>query len=278
MKAIPTRMVIVLALAASGAWADDATTSSTPVSLKTTKDYLIGASLNSATGSMSDDGADLKLRPMWAFQWGRFRFASGGASALLSLGREKVDAGLSTQLVKDSDWSVSTSLRLDSGRSSDDDKRTAGLPDIRPTVRGRVSVGYALGPRWSLGVSGSQDLLGRNGGLEMSTNLSYHHPVSSGTWWGASVGASWANATYAQARYGIDPVAAAATGRTAYASSAGWTGMSLGWSMATVISPHWVAFGGVGVSRALGAAADSPLTSRTWTHSANVGLAYRCCR
>ena len=40
----------------------------------------------------------LSLRPMWAFQLGRFRFASSGASALLYQGRETVDSGVSTVL------------------------------------------------------------------------------------------------------------------------------------------------------------------------------------
>lgn len=266
-------------LAATSAWAQEAATVlSNPVTLKASSDYLVGASLGLSSDTLDDGKARIKPRPMWAFQWGRFRFATGGASALLSLGRERVDSGISTALHQNADWSLSTSVQLDGGRRSDDHARTAGLPDIAPTVRGRLSAGYVLGPRWSLGMSGSQDLLGRNGGLETSASLNYHHPVSAGTWWSASLGASWVNAAYARARYGITSDAAATTGRTAFVPGAGWTGVQLGWSMASAISPHWVVFGGVGVAQALGPAASSPLTAQTWSRSANVGLAYRCCR
>jgi MipA family protein len=272
----------ILSLAATGwlagtAWAAEPSPPG-PVVLKASNDYLVGVALASSSDPMDEAGASLKLRPMWAFQWGRFRLATGGASGLLSLGRDTVDPGLSTVLVQDSRWSLSTAVQLDEGRSSSANDRLAGLPDIRPTLRGRASLGYALGKRWSWSLSGSQDLLGRHGGLAVSTNLRYHYPVSPSSWWDASVGASWANASYAQARYGIPAEAAVVTGRAAYEPGAGWTGVQLNWGMASAINSHWVVFGGVSRSALQGVSADSPLMARKVVYGANVGLAYRCCR
>ena len=210
-----------------------------------------------------------------AFQLGRFRFASSGASALLYQGRETVDSGVSTVLTRSDRLSLNTSLSVDDGRSWRDDPVFAGLPRVRTTLRGRLTAGVALGPRWSASARASQDLLGRDGGLRLDTGLNYRHPVSSQTHWDLSVGAGWANGTYRQTRFGIAADAAAATGLPAYAIGSGWDAVSAGWRITSAISRHWVAYGGVGVSQLQGAARSSPLTTRPTTYSATVGLAYR---
>jgi outer membrane scaffolding protein for murein synthesis (MipA/OmpV family) len=234
-----------------------------PVVLEASRDYLVGASLVSSAAHVGQTEQRLSLRPLWAFQLGRFRFATGRASSLLSVGRDTVDPGLST------------SLQYDKGRESGADPLLVGLPDVRDTLRGRASASLALGPRWSGSVSGSQDLLGRDGGFYLNTGLNYRYPVSEQTYWDLGLGAVWGTDTYRQTHYGISPAAALATGRTAYALGAGWERVSLGVSMTTALNRRWVAFGGLSLSQLQGATARSPLVGRKTVYGATLGLAYR---
>lgn len=264
----------LLGLAASAACATEP--QADPVALEASRDYLVGLSLVSSAPHLGTDNEQrLRWRPIWAFQLGRFRFATSGASALLSQGRKTVDTGVSTVLAGNDIWSLSTSLSIDEGRSWDDDAVFRGLPDIRATVRGRVSATAALSQRWTYSVRASQDLLGRDGGLRLDHGLGYRHPVSPQTHWDLSLGAGWGNGTYRQTHYGIAPASAAATGLPAYTIGSGWDAVSLGWRITSALNRHWVAYGGVSASQLQGAVARSPLATRTTVYSATVGVAYR---
>ncbi len=247
------------------------------VRLDESRDYLIGASLSSSSDPLGTAEQKLRLGGIWAFQLGRFRFASSGASALLNQGRETVDSGVSTVLARGDKLSLNTSLSLDDGRDWRDEKdaRFRGLPKVRATVRGRVTLGYALADRWSLTSRASQDLLDRGGGLRIDTGLGYRRPVTPQTHWDFSIGAGWANGTYRQTYYGVSPQGAAATPLPEYTLGAGWDNVSIGWRITSALNRHWVAYGGLGVSQLQGAAARSPLATRPTTYSATVGLAWR---
>ncbi|PZO14454.1 MAG: structural protein MipA [Burkholderiales bacterium] len=246
-----------------------------PVALEASRDYLLGASLSSGRDPFGTNDQRLGLRPIWAFQLGRFRFATSGASALLAQGRETVDSGLSTVLTRSDRISLSTSLAIDEGRSWKDDPVYSGLPRVRDTVRGRVTAGVTISPRWSATLRASQDLLGRDGGLRLDSGLNYRYPLSPQTHWDLSLGIGWANGTYRQTNYGIAPSAATTTGLQAYALGSGFDGASLGWRMTSALNRNWVAYGGLSVYQLQGAVARSPLATRTTTYGATLGLAYR---
>ncbi len=269
-------VVALLGLGPSLVWAQEPPAQSKEVKLDASKDYLLGLSTSTSQDAVGGDGRKQSWSPLWAFRWGRFRFATGGAAALLSLGRDTVDAGVSTSLLQDDRWSLSSSLRWDGGRKSED-PLLIGLPEVRSTLRGRVNLGYRFTPRWSVGLTASQDLLGRDGGLQMSSGLRYHHPVSRSTYWDAGVGVQWGSATYMQTHYGITPAVAQASGRSAYGLSSGWERVSLSWGMASALNERWVVFGGLGWSGMHGGARFSPLVGQRDAWSASFGLAYRCC-
>lgn len=266
MCAVPA-LLLVLAAGAAGA--------AEPVALDASRDYLLGLGLVSSASHLGEARQSLRLRPLWAFQLGRFRVATSGASALLSVGRQTVDPGLSTDVFSTPGLRLSTSLQYDDKRSWDRDARLRGLPDVRATLRGRATASGALDERWSWSVSGSQDLLGREGGLRVGTGLGYRHPVSDQTHWDLSLGAGWGNGTYHRTHYGLSDAAAASTGRTPYALGSGWDSVSLGWQLTSALSRRWVAYGGVNVSQLQGAAARSPLVGQRTVYGATVGLAYR---
>lgn len=235
--------------------------------------YLLGAALTSSQSHVGSDGRELGLQPVWGFWAGRYRLSSGRASSLWQVGRETVvDAGLSTTLVSHSDWSLGAALSWDAGRDSGDEPLLAGVPDLRSTLRGKVSVGYAFAPRWSLGLSSSHDLLGRDGGGRYSASLGYRQPLSERAYWDASLSASWGNRDYMRGHYGIP---AAAAPRPAYSLDGGIEGMGLGWSFTTAINHNWVAYAGWNLSRLMGDAGRSPVVGARQVWGASAGVAYR---
>lgn len=235
--------------------------------------YLIGASLSSSRNQIGQAGRGIGLQPVWGFWAGRYRLSGGGATALWNVGRETVvDPGLSTTLLHDSTWSLGASLGWGGARQSGDDARLKGVPDLRSTLRGKLSAGYAFAPRWSLGLGASHDLLDRDGGGQYSAALSYRQPLSPSAYWDASLGLSWGSATYLQGRYGIP---AGVPGREAYRVPGGLEAVQLGWRILAGIDHDWVAFAGIGLSRLLGDVARSPLVGERQVWSASAGIAYR---
>ncbi|WP_310566617.1 MipA/OmpV family protein [Hydrogenophaga sp.] len=277
MTAVPRHRVLRLALwgAASPVLWAGAAQADEALTLQASRDYVVGAAIVSSAGQIGESDQRLSLSPVWAFQIGRFRLASGPAANLLSVGREKVDAGLSTVLVSQGAWRLSTSLRIRDARDSADDPLLQGLPDVRATLLGRVNASVDLGSRWSGSLSATQDLLGRGTGLGLGAGLGYRYPLSASTYWDASVGLGWGNALAHRTNFGISPEAAASSGRAPYAIGAGWDSASLGWNLTSALSERWVAYGGLGVSQLQGAAARSPLVGRRTVASASIGLAYR---
>lgn len=237
--------------------------------------YLVGSSLVSSAGHLGVSHHSWSLSPVWAFQVGRFWLATSRGNSLLSTGREAVEPGLSTVLVTSNGLRLSTSLQLRGAGEVSDDALLRGLPEVRGTLLGRANASFGLGPRWSMGLSGTQDLLGRGAGLSLGAGLGYRQPVSKDTHWDASVGLGWSNARSRQTQFGIDPAAALASGRSPYELGAGWDSVSLNWGITSALSERWVVFGGLGRSQLLGAAARSPLVGRRTVTSATIGLAYR---
>ena len=222
---------LLLLLAGAGCTTAHAQTAETAV-LAASRDYVLGASLVSSAGHVGQSAQTLSLSPVWAFQLGRFRLATGRANSLLSVGREAVDPGLSTSIVTPGGWRLGSSLRIRDKRSSGDDPLLRGLPDVRATLLGRATASTTFGSRWNASLSASQDLLGRGAGLTLGGGLGYRYPVSEHTYWDASFGVGWGNALSRRTQYGISPEAALASGRAPYTPGAGWDSLSPG------LEPH----------------------------------------
>jgi len=239
------------------------------------KDYLIGASVVSSTAHIGSGERKVTLKPVWYFQLGPVRVSRSQGSTLLGAGRRSGETGLSTEFLAAQDWNIGLSLRVDNGRTFDNDPQFSGLPDIRTTVRARVSAHRPVGDRWSWNVNMDQDILGKDGGMRAGGGVSYRYPVSETTHLDFGLSAGWADARYMKTHFGISPEAAQRVGQAAYIPGSGWEGIQAGLKFTTALSQRWVVFGGVDLSRLQGGAARSPLVGRPITHSVNVGLAYR---
>ena len=269
LAAVATQSGVVLAQdssAAGEAEAVRAAGSDGPV-----RHFLIGAGPSSSQDHVGTSSRSIGLQPVWGFWAGRYRLSSGRASSLWQVGRETiVDAGLSTTLLSRSDWSLGASLSRDPGRKSGSDPLLAGVPDLHSTLRGKLSVGYAFAPRWSLGLGASHDLLDHGGGGSYVASLGYRQPLSERSYWDASLSASWGNRSYMQGHYGVPDGSP-----RAYQVEGGIEGMGLGWGYTAAINHNWVAYGGVNYSRLLGDAASSPVVGARDVWGAGIGIAYR---
>lgn len=237
--------------------------------------YLLGASVASRPEYDGASTRQTKLRPLWAFQWGRWRISTSGGSAILGFGRDAGGAGASTLLIDSSRLRLGVALRMDSGRDSGDATTTQGLPDVKRTLRARLYANYSLAPDWNLGANLSQDLLGRKGGLTGGLDLGWRFYRSPTLEWASGIGISVADATNVRSYFGVPESAVAATGKPAYAPGGGLRDLHAGVSFTRPLSKHWFVFGGAGGSRLLGPAADSPLTQQRNGTYANVGVAWR---
>lgn len=246
-----------------------------PATTESQTHYVLGLILGNGPDYPGGDGRKTGVRPAWAIEHGRFRLSTGRGSTLMGHGLTLRDEGASATLAERENFRLSASLSLDSGRSASDSPRLQGLPPVRRTLRGRVGASYALTPHWSVGTSLSQDLMGRDGGGQLSASLGYTRALSSQTRLSWGVGSSWGDATYLRSRYGVS---GGISPLPAYTPSAGWYSADMGMELMTAINRHWVAFASVGVSRQLGEARRSPLTVEPLGYTVSVGLAYRCCK
>lgn len=240
-------------------------------------DYVLGVAMVSSPTYSGAAARDLSLRPVAAVRWGRFRISSSRGGALLGFGTDAPAPGVSADLFSSDRFNLGLAVRGDNGRSAGDDPALTGLPDVRATLRARLYAGYKLTPGWGLGVSVSQDLLGRSGGATATTDVGYRFRSSPGTEWTVGGGANFGSRRYMQNHFGVPASAVPVSGYPLYEPDAGVVDLHMGVGVTTLISRRWIAFGGVGVSRLQGQAARSPLTRQPGSVTGTVGIAWRCC-
>jgi outer membrane protein len=237
--------------------------------------FVLGGALMSSAEYLGSDRRDQKLSPLWAFQYGRWRLSSSRASAVLGFASDAAGPGASAELAGTKNWHVGAAFRVDHGRKTSDSPYLIGLPDVKRTLRGRIYASYTLSPQWTIGGNVSQDLLGRGGGALASIDLGYRHWITPGIELTSGLGVSLADKRNMRTYFGISGEQAAQSGLRPFAAGAGFRDAHLGLGLTTALTPHWIAFGNIGVSHLLADAAHSPLTRRANNVGATLGIAYR---
>lgn len=220
-----------------------------------------------------------KIRPAIGLDIGRYTLSSGGGGSLLDFDLEPRDTGLSARLLDDDSLSLSAGLRLGGGRSPGMDSPLHGLPEVRRTLRGRISATWTVMPDLTLRTALNQDLLGRKGGSTVQTTLQYEWQITPRTELGFAAGFTWADGTHMRSFFGVPAdVALVRTPFAAYAPGAGVKSTDIGVEFKTAITDRWVLFGGVLLSQLRGDARRSPFVVKPNNYGVTLGLAYRCCR
>ena len=212
--------------------------------------YALGAIVGSSPDYAGGDGRKNSLRPAWAIEYGRFRLSTSRGSAFMGHGLGPRESGASATLAQGDQFNLSASLRIDKGRDGSDAPILVGLPSVRSTLRARVSAGYALTPRWSVGAGLSQDILGRDGGAQLSTSVGYTWPVTEQTKVTFGAGASFGDRTYLRGHFGVPAGGSGAL--PAFDPGAGLYSVDAGVEVMSAINRHWVILGAARVSQLKG--------------------------
>lgn len=266
-------LCLLLPLAAAAQTTDVAVppTEPAPAGLR----YALGLAGIDAPTYAGAAGREQKLRPLWSVRYGRFRLSGARSSGLLGAPSTERHSGASADLLDTGRLSLGLGLRFDNGRSAGDDPALAGLPDIRRTLRARLSAGWRLGNGWSTSLAYSGDILGREGGGQLGWGVGYGWTPWAGARASVGIGAGWADRRFMQTHYGIAPDVALRTGRTAYVPGAGLLDISTGAVLQVPLGGQWVVNSALSASRLQGQAADSPLTRKPFGATASVALAWR---
>ncbi len=237
--------------------------------------FVIGATFVSSAAYPGSDQSETKLRPLWAYQYGRWRLSTSRASAVLGFATDAAGPGASAELAASKNWRIGAAFRFDSGRKASDSPYLHGLPDVARTLRGRLHASHTFNQQWSIGGSVSQDLLRRGGGALASIDLGHRYWITPRLEWTSGLGVNLANRRNMATYFGISGAQAIQSGLRPFDAGGGLRDVHVGTGLTTALTPRWIAFGNVGWSRLVGDAAGSPLTRRTDSVGATLGIAYR---
>jgi outer membrane scaffolding protein for murein synthesis (MipA/OmpV family) len=186
--------------------------------------------------------------------------------------------GLGVKILNDGPVRAGVAVGYYASRTSSDDPRLKGLPDIKGAARVTSYLGYSFKP-FALEAR-IQQRLGSGSGTSASIGASYAvaplpqlHLTFSGD-------VTWANATYQKVFYGITPAEAASASAEgnplpAYLPGAGLTDASLTATGVYQLGRHWGLATRLSFHDIVGSPVkDSPLTQRTFAPSIALGALY----
>lgn len=158
-------------------------------------------------------------------------------------------------------------------RSSSDDARLKGLPDVHYGPKLRLFGDYTV---WAFtgAVAAYQDISGTGQGLTATVDLFVSAPI--GHWLiSMGPGLTWANSTYTRTFFGITPQESAASGLPHYDTGSGLRDIHFNVSTTYKISPHWSTTVEAVVGRLERYAAGSPITERRLDLNGMASVLYR---
>ncbi len=214
------------------------------------------------------------LRPAGFLRWGRFTLASSGGFSTAR--RDAVDGGLGARLGGGNDtvrWSVG--LRRESGRGETESVDLLGMGSIPSTIQGRVSARWNPSPQWQVRGVLAFDVLGKVPGSEADFTLTHTWPLGPQTSLSTTAGVGLGSRSFNRVWHGVTPEQSARSGKPVYEPGAGVRGVRLGTTWRMALGPQWAGFVGVGYSRMVGLAADSPLSDEDGGATASAGLVWR---
>ena len=239
--------------------------------------WVLGVAVNNSANYQGSNQRSTGAKPMLGLNYGRYTLSTGGGGALLNFDLvRKESAGFSARLIDSEQLRLSAGLSLGGGRSSGDDPMLQGLPEVRRSVRGRLTLLYSLSHDISLRSVWSTDLLGRGGGSTWENNLNYGLRLGERSMLSMGVGVTLADATFMRSYLGVPASAAGvSTALPAYRPGAGLHSLHAGLELKTALTRHWLAVAGLGYSQLHGDARRSPLALKPDNYSVSLGLAYR---
>ncbi len=221
--------------------------------------------------------SQFKLKPHLAgfVRYGRFTIT--GVGGFTTYSNTEVERGVAADVVRRDDLRVNLSLRADGGRKESDGDQLRGMGNIPATVRLRLAGQWRFAPGWALSAGTRMDILNRVGGAVMDLSLGHEWQLSPTSRLGVGWSVLAGSARYMQAWHGVTAQQSAASGYPEFRAGGGLRTTALGatWRHELGDSGHWALFATGSVSRQLGSAAKSPLTTRPTGWILSSGLARR---
>jgi outer membrane scaffolding protein for murein synthesis (MipA/OmpV family) len=158
-------------------------------------------------------------------------------------------------------------------RSSSDDARLKGLPDVHYGPKLRLFGDYTV---WAFtgALAAYQDIAGTGQGLTATADLFVSAPI--GNWFiSMGPGLTWANAAYTQTLFGVTAQQSAASGLQRYDTGPGCRDIHFNVNATYKISRHWSAAVQAVAGRLERYAAGSPITERRLDLNGMASVLYR---
>lgn len=236
----------------------------------------LGLTLRHGPAFLGSSDMGYHLTPAGFLRYGRITLTgSGGFTTRTS---DDVERGLAAELAQRGKFRISLGLRFDPGRTGSDSPELAGMGDIRSTLRARWSARWDPNPHWRVTAGISNDLLGRGGGFVSDLGVTHRWRWGQGESLalGATLGAG--GPRYMQNWHGVTAAQSSASGLPAFEASSGLRDLQLSAVWRTELQAWGQPFGaslGVGHTRLLGSAADSPLTRKREFSTASGAVVWR---
>jgi MipA family protein len=257
---------------ATPAAADAAASAPMPEAKATKLEGALGLTLSYRPEFPGASRSVFKLAPGVFLRYGRFTLTN--ASGFATRRADDVVPGLGADLVRNDRVRVGLSLRADAGRRESSASAFEGLGDIKPTVRLRAGASWRIDGPWSAGASWSEDVLGRNNGGYGDISAGWDTRLDADTHFSLGSSVSVANARYMQTYYGVSATQAerCRKGYAVYTPGAGLREWGVYANVRRDFDRDWIVIAGANLSRLLGPAAASPLTTARngWGLSAGV--------
>jgi outer membrane scaffolding protein for murein synthesis (MipA/OmpV family) len=181
---------------------------------------------------------------------------------------------LGVNVLRGEDYHVGMSVSFDfQSRSSSDDARLKGLPDVHYGPKLRLFADYTW---WAFTGAAAvyQDIAGTGQGLTAMADLFVSAPIGN-MLISAGPGLTWANATYTRTLFGVTPQESAASGLPHYDTASGLRDVHFNVNASYKISQHWSANVAAVVGRLERYAAGSPITERRLDLNGVASVLYR---
>ena len=187
--------------------------------------------------------------------------------------------GVGVKILNDGPVRAGIGLNYAGGRTSSDDPRLKGLPDISGAAQVGGYIAYTVKP--FVLEAKVERRLGSTSGTQVDLGASFAANPLPQLHLTVSGNVTWADASYQKTFFGITPANAAVANAQGnplpvYTPGSGVVNAALVASGVYQLSPHWGLIARLGVEDVVGnAAKDSPLTQRTFAPSIGFGALYK---
>lgn len=219
--------------------------------------WTLGAGAAVAPRFLGSDRYQAQPVPIVDVKVGRFFASSGDGIGFKVIDTPTITAGASVN------WM----------RGYDDDDVPAGVQGVDDALGARLFVSARF--RGAIAtLAATQAITDSDRGLLINASLAYPIRATGRLTITPSVGVAWANDTYMDGYFGIDPSEAAASGLRGYQPSGGFRDVSVRVGVSYRVTDSITALGFLGAAHLLGEAANSPLVKRETQPMALFGLTY----